>query len=132
MIGIYKITSPTGKVYIGQSINIENRFKSYKWYKAKKQTLLNRSFLKYGVENHLFEILTECDKTQLHKLETYYQELFCVTNKNGLNCFINKESSIKKIILRKEQYKKEKAINDFYLKNKELFVRCSKIIDDIL
>ena len=23
MIGIYKITSPTGKIYIGQSINIE-------------------------------------------------------------------------------------------------------------
>ena len=24
MIGIYKITNPSGKIYIGQSINIEN------------------------------------------------------------------------------------------------------------
>ena len=29
MIGIYKITSPNKKIYIGQSINIEKRFK---WY----------------------------------------------------------------------------------------------------
>ena len=26
MIGIYKITSPTNKIYVGQSSNIENRF----------------------------------------------------------------------------------------------------------
>ena len=30
IIGIYKITNPTGKIYIGQSINIEVRLKSYK------------------------------------------------------------------------------------------------------
>jgi len=35
MIGIYKITSPSNKVYIGQSINIEKRFKSYKRYDCK-------------------------------------------------------------------------------------------------
>ena len=29
MIGIYKITNPSGKIYIGQSINIENRKKIY-------------------------------------------------------------------------------------------------------
>ena len=29
MIGIYKITSPTNKIYIGQSINVENRIKTY-------------------------------------------------------------------------------------------------------
>ena len=30
MIGIYKITSPTGKIYIGQSINLKRRFRDYK------------------------------------------------------------------------------------------------------
>ena len=30
MIGIYKIVSPSGKVYIGQSTNIERRWKEYK------------------------------------------------------------------------------------------------------
>lgn len=28
--GIYKIISPTGKIYIGQSIDIEKRWKAYK------------------------------------------------------------------------------------------------------
>ena len=32
-IGIYKITSPSNKIYIGQSINIERRFKEYKTLK---------------------------------------------------------------------------------------------------
>lgn len=30
MIGIYKITSPSNRIYIGQSIDIEARWKSYK------------------------------------------------------------------------------------------------------
>ncbi len=40
MIGIYKITSPTGRIYIGQSTNMEKRFVSYKkmYVKNKEQT----------------------------------------------------------------------------------------------
>ena len=30
MIGIYKLTSPSNKVYIGQSLNIKNRLSKYK------------------------------------------------------------------------------------------------------
>jgi len=29
MVGIYKITNPNGKIYIGQSINIESRKRVY-------------------------------------------------------------------------------------------------------
>lgn len=29
MVGIYKITSPTNKIYIGQSKNIRKRFNNY-------------------------------------------------------------------------------------------------------
>ena len=35
MIGMYKITSPINKVYIGQSWNIESRIRSYKKIKKK-------------------------------------------------------------------------------------------------
>lgn len=35
MKGIYKVTNPKGKVYIGQSSNIENRFNDYRAYKCK-------------------------------------------------------------------------------------------------
>ena len=50
------ITSPLNKIYIGQSINIENRWKQYKRLGCKKQIKLYNSFIKYGVENHTFEI----------------------------------------------------------------------------
>ena len=64
MIGIYKITSPSNKVYIGQSVNIQKRFRDYKSLKRsiKQQPRLYNSFVKYGVNNHLFEILSECTK----------------------------------------------------------------------
>jgi len=86
MIGIYKITSPSGKVYIGQSVNINKRFNSYyKLQNVISQRKLYNSFLKHGVENHIFEILEECDIVLLNERERFYQELYNVINK-GLNC----------------------------------------------
>ena len=37
LIGIYKITSPNDKIYIGQSIDIDRRFIQYQKLKCKKQ-----------------------------------------------------------------------------------------------
>lgn len=87
MIGIYKITSPSGRIYIGQSINIENRFKQYKnLNKTKVHKKLYRSFLKYGILNHIFSIEKECLKENLNKEERYFQEYYNSV-KEGLNCF---------------------------------------------
>jgi group I intron endonuclease len=90
MIGIYKITSPSGKIYIGQSINIEKRFKYYKRKSCNGQTILLRSFNKYGVENHKFEIIEECSIELLNERERFYQDLYNVIGKNGLNCILTK------------------------------------------
>ena len=84
--GIYKITSPTGRIYIGQSINIQNRWIEYQRKKAKGQIKLNRSFLKHGIENHTFEIIELCPIEILNKRERHFQEMFDVIGKNGLNC----------------------------------------------
>lgn len=54
---IYKITSPSGKVYIGQTTSIKLRFKSYKNIGCKGQSFLYNSLMKHGVANHKFEIL---------------------------------------------------------------------------
>ena len=84
--GIYKITSPTNKIYIGQSTNILFRFGAYKRLNCKKQTYLYNSFLKHGVENHTFEIIEECSIDILNEREVYYVELYDTFNsKNGLN-----------------------------------------------
>jgi group I intron endonuclease len=57
MVGIYKITSPTNKIYIGQSKDIKRRKNTYSILNCKKQTLLYNSLKKYGFENHKFEVL---------------------------------------------------------------------------
>jgi group I intron endonuclease len=84
MKGIYKITSPSNKVYIGQSIDIERRFRHYKRMVCKEQIKIYNSFLKYGVDSHIFEILELCDTKDLNNRERYYQDLYDSVA-NGLN-----------------------------------------------
>lgn len=61
MIAIYKITSPTGRVYIGQSFDVERRFRQYNRKNCKSQPTLYNSFIKHSVEAHSFEILEQID-----------------------------------------------------------------------
>ena len=84
MIGIYKITSPSNKVYIGQSINIERRLRYYKRIACKEQIKIYNSLLKYGVDAHIFEVLELCDIEQLNNRERHYQDLYDSVA-NGLN-----------------------------------------------
>jgi group I intron endonuclease len=86
MIGIYKITSPSKKIYIGQSIDIKKRWQYYYKLNCKAQQKLYYSLQKYGVNNHKFEIIALCLKEDLNELEIYYSALFNSTNqRNGLN-----------------------------------------------
>lgn len=74
MIGIYKITNKiNGKCYIGQSRDIESRWRAHK---ARKGTYIYNAFQKYGVENFTFEVLEECEKERLNELEKYYIKLY--------------------------------------------------------
>jgi len=84
--GIYKITNPNNKIYIGQSIDILNRWSNYKSLHCKNQIYLHRSLKKYGVHKHKFEVICQCDELELNNLEKYYIDLFqCFNNKFGLN-----------------------------------------------
>ena len=87
--GVYKITSPTGRIYIGKSVNIKSRICSYKTLKCPTQKKLYASLKKWGWDAHKFEILIECKEKDLNKFEikfikefkSYYQD-----NKNiGMN-----------------------------------------------
>jgi len=84
--GIYKITSPSGKVYIGQSVDCWKRHGAYKNHHCKKQAKLLASFEKHGFSRHKFEILHECTPCDLSSLEKYYVDLFQTFNSDrGLN-----------------------------------------------
>jgi group I intron endonuclease len=84
MKGIYKIISPSNKVYIGQSIDIERRFRHYKRMVCKDQVKIYNSLLKYGVDAHIFEVLELCDTEELNNRERHYQDLYDSVA-NGLN-----------------------------------------------
>lgn len=80
MIGIYKITSPSGKVYIGQTWDIERRFDQYYKTLGIKQRKVYNSINKYGVENHIFQVICELpnDISQevLDRYELTYWEFY--------------------------------------------------------
>jgi group I intron endonuclease len=73
--GIYKITNPLSKVYIGKSMDIKKRWLDHKRM-TNHGTVLNDSLKKYGVENHVFEIVKECQKNDLTKEEAKYIGIF--------------------------------------------------------
>jgi group I intron endonuclease len=74
IIGIYKITSPSGKTYIGQSTNIKIRWDRYKRLACKSQRKLYNSLKKYGPENHKFDKIEECSIEQLNEREVFYKQ----------------------------------------------------------
>lgn len=85
---IYKIQSSSGKVYIGQTKNINNRLLNYKWVgkQTARQPLLHKSLVKYGINNHIIEIL----ETELTKEEADIKEIYYIAEykrlKLSLNC----------------------------------------------
>jgi group I intron endonuclease len=79
-IGIYKITNKiNGKAYIGQSINIEKRWKEHKKRYKNVNTRsydypLYKAFRKYGIDNFTFEIIEKCKEKKLNEKEIFWIE----------------------------------------------------------
>lgn len=88
--GIYKITSPTYRIYIGQSRDLKRRISEYRNsdIKLKSQTRLYNSLQKYGWENHQFDIIEYCSVEDLNCSERFWQDIFDVTGNMGLNCIL--------------------------------------------
>ena len=88
MIGIYKITKiDTGKSYIGQSNDIERRFKEHQTKGEKSRIPVDIAIKKYGINAFSYEIIEECLINELNDREQYWIEYYD-TFKNGYNCSI--------------------------------------------
>ena len=135
---IYKITSPSNKIYIGQSTSIKTRFKSYKNLHCKGQSLLYKSFVKYRVTNHIFEILeifnNDIDISILNDKEIFYIKYYKINSYKMLNLTeggrnaLKSESTKKKLSeSAKRRYRNEK--NPMYGKHhtEETKLKISKI-----
>lgn len=84
MTGIYKIeNTKNGKVYIGQSVDIETRWKQHKAdlrNNHHQNKHLQNSWNKYGENNFTFTVLCECDMDKLNENEIYYIKNYKSTN----------------------------------------------------
>lgn len=93
--GIYKITNNiNGKIYIGQSIDIYERWRRHKLLgKSKNISTPERKYPlyiamhKYGIDNFSFEILLQCSPSELNdQEECYIQKYSSDSAKYGYNC----------------------------------------------
>ena len=87
--GIYKITNTiTGEQYIGQSKNIDDRWKAHckcgLGIDASATNTLYNNMQKYKVWNFTFELLEECPQKQLNEKEAFWIQSY-QSNIYGLN-----------------------------------------------
>lgn len=87
--GIYRMISPTGKIYIGQSSDITNRKSRYKTLTCKNQRKLYNSLLKYGFEAHDFTVIQyfkgDTIQAKLDYFEDYYMKQYVELGHELLN-----------------------------------------------
>lgn len=89
MVGIYKITSPSGRVYIGQTRNEKARLCFYRKAKCKGQRLLYHSILKYGWEAHKFDVIHELPKDVDKIIIDNYERLYISAYREAKTVMLN-------------------------------------------
>lgn len=87
--GIYKITNIlTGDIYIGQSVNVADRWKNHikcgLGIDASATNKLYNNMQEYGVWNFTFELLQKCSRDKLNEKERFWIEMY-QSNKVGMN-----------------------------------------------
>ena len=71
--GIYMWTSPSGKSYIGQTVNLKKRYNSFlRFNKNYSGDKINNARKKYNNESDWkYEVLEYCDVNELDEREKY-------------------------------------------------------------
>lgn len=108
-IGVYSITSPSGRVYVGSSVDVEKRFKDHTFIFGNKHPKLYASFKKYGIKTHKFKIEIECEFDELFEWEHHYSNYYDSIQK-GLNCRIPGFGDVKGLVSEETKDKLSKRI----------------------
>lgn len=112
--GIYKITNKiNGKCYIGQSNDINRRWRQELSPNAKLNPHLARAFEKYGTDNFEFEIIEECQRELLNEREQFWINIYNSADKNfGYNKTLGGDGNLgRHFIMSEEQKEKIRKAN---------------------
>lgn len=75
--GIYTITSPSNRIYVGQTRHLYRRFAFYRYDKRKgTQPALDNSFFKYGVAAHRFQLVHWLPSNVTQPRLDYFEQLY--------------------------------------------------------
>ena len=122
---IYKITSPSGRIYVGKTKRPKIRVWEYRWRSKKRKSIVHDSIKGYGWEAHKFEIIEELPDEMLNDREVFWiKELntFYLDNPLGMNMTRGGDgggqSWMHDIERRKKQSESRKGVNGtFYGKH---------------
>lgn len=84
---IYKVTSPSSKMYIGQTKKKDprRRWREHCWSSSTSCTALKRAIDKYGAENMKFEVVEECGDELLNDREEHWIRELNTLRPHGYN-----------------------------------------------
>ena len=83
---IYKVTSPSTKMYIGQTRrDPQKRWMQHCWSSSTGCTALKNAITKYGAENMKFEVVEECADAMLNDREEHWIKELNTLAPNGYN-----------------------------------------------
>lgn len=78
--GVYAIVNPVGEIYIGQSIDLEERVRKHKKEGGRNTSLLKYSMFNHGRKNHKYFLVMELgqpvDQAALWEWEKFYIQKF--------------------------------------------------------
>lgn len=131
MIGIYKVTNLiNNKIYIGQSVHIETRWKSHRNdcfnpNLDKYNCVFYNAIRKYGIDNFKFEVIEECSINQLNEREQYwikyYNTYIGFKNCQGYNMTLGGNTAPPHELLNYEQVQEiKKLLTTTYLSQEDI------------
>lgn len=113
---IYKITSPSNRIYVGKTFDLRKRINAHRHSVKKKNTshvILINSLRKHGFDEHIFEVIEECDDKLIDEREIYWiKELnaYNADNPMGMNMTLGGDGQRGKL----DERRKVIAINNLF------------------
>ena len=121
---IYKITSPSNRVYVGKTVDYVARLRNYKSLQLKRQDLIMRSLFKYGFKAHTFDIIDTfkgtgeyCEDKEMFWIRSYMSNICKYPEQKGMNMTDGGEGILG--LKRSEEYKESCRQRNLGKKNSE-------------